>query len=420
MKTIICFMLAVFSQIGILHANSECTDAEEAFRITFTNGVLVSSESALLSKDELRKTYGSSHSGQEIEYDLAYNYTHGPFTDMVQAADQHLSQYSHEVLLWLHGVGVIPDWFLQMQQRLLQAAYVANAPELTDHVAKYRDAVLQGRKVLIVAHSQGNFYANQAHQILASSQPAIPMASIGIVSVASPANQVAGGGSHVTHHRDVIQFVPGSLATNWTLTDLATGLPADDLGFVEAHAFTGTYLSHGYDVQGQLLMLVAATLSSLQDPPSVAGSGPVTATLTWDTGQSDVDLHIFEPGGAHVFYAQLQGESGVLDVDNVTGIGPEHYYTDCNQLQVGSYRFGVNYYFDHTKESLSDPSRPVTATVLLGTPGNSSTTSVTLSQHLGNAGNGSPTLIGEIQVSRISDPGNPNRDGQLSYDIVTY
>ncbi len=69
------------------------------------------------------------------------------------------------------------------------------------------------------------------------------------------------------------------------------------------------------------------------------------ATLTWD-GVGDVDLHTTEPDGSQVFYAHPLSRTGYLDMDNVTGYGPEHYYASCNpeNLQEGTYRISLANY----------------------------------------------------------------------------
>jgi hypothetical protein len=49
-------------------------------------------------------------------------------------------------------------------------------------------------------------------------------------------------------------------------------------------------------------------------------------TLIWDTA-ADIDLHVVEPGGSHIYWAQRQGKKGgELDVDDTDGFGPENIY----------------------------------------------------------------------------------------------
>ena len=45
-------------------------------------------------------------------------------------------------------------------------------------------------------------------------------------------------------------------------------------------------------------------------------------TLTWNT-LADIDLHVIEPSGAHVYWERRNGVTAFLDVDNTTGFGPE-------------------------------------------------------------------------------------------------
>jgi len=417
-KIVILFILCTFS-CNSAFAEQNCLAAPEKFHVVFGNGILTTVQGASDSRDKLRFNLGTSYAGQDIDYDLAYNFTIGPFSDLIQSLDQQLAQYTSQTLQWLYGIGVIPDWFNDLQQQLLNAEYQINAPELTAHVEKFREAILQGQKVLVVSHSQGNFYVNQAKQILSSEQPSVPMESFGIFGVATPANNVGGeGGPYLTNHRDVILFVPSSLSSNWTLRNTADNSIADDRGRVLAHSFVDTYMSGSFDVRPALLDGIKQGLNSLQDPPFVAGSGPITALMTWDLGNNDVDLHIYEPDGGHVYYSNLQGTSGFLDVDNTSGFGPEHYFTDCNQLQVGEYIFGVNYYDDHDDENDTLPARPVTSVVTLTTPTGTRTFTATLNDDIQSAGNNSSKRVGKIIVEKIVDPGNPNRDGKLKYTIA--
>lgn len=70
----------------------------------------------------------------------------------------------------------------------------------------------------------------------------------------------------------------------------------------------------------------------------------MTVTLTWDL-QPDQDMHIFEPDGVHVFYGNKRGQVGELDLDDTSGYGPEHYYTDCQKIKVGTYIVKVHGFY---------------------------------------------------------------------------
>lgn len=68
--------------------------------------------------------------------------------------------------------------------------------------------------------------------------------------------------------------------------------------------------------------------------------------LTWDTDQTDVDLHVWDSDNAHTYYAQKTGIPGAeLDVDDVDGYGPEHF--TMQSAQAGNYVVKVRYYSAH-------------------------------------------------------------------------
>ena len=59
------------------------------------------------------------------------------------------------------------------------------------------------------------------------------------------------------------------------------------------------------------------------------GTGQFSATLSWDT-MTDVDLHVVEPSGYHIYYREQKrrGPTALLDADNTIAYGPENVFTD--------------------------------------------------------------------------------------------
>ena len=65
--------------------------------------------------------------------------------------------------------------------------------------------------------------------------------------------------------------------------------------------------------------------------------------LSWDSDNTDLDLHVVSPDGQHVFYgARVAPNGGSLDVDVTTGFGPEIFATP-SPVQ-GAYHVFVNYF----------------------------------------------------------------------------
>ncbi len=99
-----------------------------------------------------------------------------------------------------------------------------------------------------------------------------------------------------------------------------------------------------------------------------ASVASLTVTLTWGQDNSDVDLHVLEPGadGRHIYYNNMGygSNSPYLDIDNTHGFGPEHYYATEGMTLPGStnlygtYQIRVNYYADH--DSNTDQTQPIT------------------------------------------------------------
>ncbi|MBI2572153.1 MAG: DUF2135 domain-containing protein [Candidatus Schekmanbacteria bacterium] len=65
--------------------------------------------------------------------------------------------------------------------------------------------------------------------------------------------------------------------------------------------------------------------------------------LSWDTDNTDLDLHVITPDGQHCYYGERVLENGAaLDVDVTTGYGPEIFSTPAPQ--PGAYLVYVNLY----------------------------------------------------------------------------
>ncbi|MDR2179359.1 MAG: DUF2135 domain-containing protein [Synergistaceae bacterium] len=74
--------------------------------------------------------------------------------------------------------------------------------------------------------------------------------------------------------------------------------------------------------------------------------------LTWDTDNTDIDLHVIDPDGEEAFYGHpLSSLGGRVSPDNTTGYGPEEY--SLKVARPGKYRVEVNFY-GHSQQVLSD------------------------------------------------------------------
>jgi hypothetical protein len=272
----------------------------------------------------------------DTEFVLACNPTSGYIGDLWVAVKQGLENDFERFYRYLSNVEPMPDF---MQTAYARAASNVNvvailtSPTTLNHIALYKRKILEGRKVVLVAHSQGNFYANRAWINMTSTE----QHSLGIVSVGNPDSKVADGRPYTTLTNDII------------IRPILFSLPANTsnggftLADVTGHRFVESYLAAGSNSRTRILGHLRSAIETVESPTAGAGDGIITVTLTWGS-QPDVDLHVFEPNGNHVYYGNRSGQAGFLDVDDVTGFGPEHYYAACTTLQPGTYRVGVNYF----------------------------------------------------------------------------
>lgn len=355
---IIVMLLAV---ANVAHAD-QCLQEDAGAAVFHVNGVATDEADAFANLEELRLALGKQLGGLRVRYDLSYNYTHHVILDLLQAATQLGLQFTSKVMQWMSGAPEIPDWLANILKRALQGAYPLVASELNDHVDKYRDALWQGRRVLLVAHSQGNLYANQAYEVLRHRHPELLQGgSVGMYGVATPASNVLGASApYLTNNRDFISLTPGALADNITMRHAADGtpVPALDAGgptLIRAHSFVDSYLSPAYNLRPKMLQDMRSLMGGLARPAASSGDGPVSVTLSWGSNH-DLELVVYEPDGRFV-NAQFsngpgspameppRGRAGYIFPDARHG-GQERYLTSCNQLAQGEYLLGAQYIAD--------------------------------------------------------------------------
>lgn len=390
------FLLIAFSIISEFDAHaSYCTKKTHVF---FGNGMFNDQEMAQLSSDCLKDRFIQSGALDQDQwnFDVSYNHDEKLFS-IFQVFRQREGERTAKFWGWISGLSIAPEWFRTLAIDLatrgdLQAA-VSDA-DLRRHIQNYKRVIMEGGRVLVVGHSQGNLYANAAHTNLANDPDRIAMNAFGLVAVATPSGRVADGGPHITRTDDLVinsvrLFYPDTLPGN--VSNTANGSDW------KHHNFVDSYLDG--DVSGPLIVdRVFAVADSLAWPEPRMGSGPLTVTMNWG-GQPDVDLHIYEPSGQHVYYASPHGTSGYLDYDDVSGYGPEHYYVvSCDRLETGLYRVGLNYY---------QGSGPETAHVMIQAGEVVKDYTVSLPAAEGRAGDSNPEPVATISVE--GDPVNGYR-----------
>ena len=414
---------------------------ERETKIYFANGVLVpDDEDATVAflRHQYKRTLESAEQGQIFTFLSAYNPTSGLYADVIEVVNQKLAEAgianqglsalqllqllraallntgdaevansmytAEEILRYLAlTIGVNENIIASITPRFLenimtaiiaaQAREIANIRSVESRHSNFYTSDLQaGKRVFVIAHSQGNLFANVSLTSAATSLPGAAD-SLAMIGVASPAARQFRSSFYRTANDDLVILVLSRIATVLPANiDNDPGIP-NDFRSIWSHFFVQDYMKNSQlpsrrDIDAELTRLA----STVPFPTLEAGEGAIRATLTWDA-QPDVDLHAFEPGGSHVYYGSRRGSSGFLDVDDVTSFGPENYFVACNKIELGTYRIGVNYYRG---------SAPSTATVslFLGDGRIPSPKTLTLPIARGVGGDDSPQILFTIGVTQ--------------------
>lgn len=143
----------------------------------------------------------------------------GIFTDEAHAGDNKVALQKYFPKTY-HNEPLTIDFLLNQTHKALDLTDVAIQKTFegvdmwdTDFLKILTDASAQVKtqKLLIVSHSQGNFYGNNFYKVVTDDGD-VSKNSIGVYGVASPASSVAGEGRHLTSSTDkVIAFLVGNM-----------------------------------------------------------------------------------------------------------------------------------------------------------------------------------------------------------------
>ena len=162
-------------------ASAACV--ENGSTVVYINGIFTSVDSARQDLENLQGQYFKLTKTKEVTFINGYNPSHlAGAGDITHAAAQTLnsSVSGHDlttILLQVH-------------------------PQITT------------RKLVLVGHSQGAFYANEMYQYLLAHGS--PRAAVGVYHVGTPASAVAGGGTYITSSNDTIINAARAIASSAT------------------------------------------------------------------------------------------------------------------------------------------------------------------------------------------------------------
>ncbi|MCK4996725.1 hypothetical protein KAS08_00330 [Candidatus Pacearchaeota archaeon] len=194
MKKLILLLIVILS----IYANIGAE--EKKFAIFFANGMFTSPAKANAAKKEIERRINSELSpGIDIKYDILYNHNENAFTQVAQVAEQEgfLDRILEEPSLLKNVLYSVLMGQIQKNEINIDGSTYIVDEDLAGHIEIIQKELDEGRIVIEVSHSQGNFYANETHQILSNE-------NFHIVSVGNPDNYVGGNGDYVTLTNDTV------------------------------------------------------------------------------------------------------------------------------------------------------------------------------------------------------------------------
>lgn len=215
-----------------------CEDAN--VEIFFGNGMFNSRLAATAGSRALEKRL---HKEKILPEDqlvgLAYNTNEPALIQLLQVARQKDAEKSARFYLWLADLSLAPDFFrkdaIKVAQQIHAEAY-AKDHDHYEQLEQYEDRIAKGAVLTVVAHSQGNFYANAAWRAIKAKTG--QESRFSIVGVATPTNSTESGGPHTTLTQDqvinAVRLLRESLPANVTNSQAS----------VSGHEFVSQYV-HG-------------------------------------------------------------------------------------------------------------------------------------------------------------------------------
>ncbi len=238
----------------------------------FANGMFNSVEAAEMSRKQVSRI-------AKRPVKLSYNFSETAILQLIQVAEQKDFELKKVFWQWLADEMEVfeiiasnaPGGFLSATRAKMlelavlydQALYVMDA-DLRSHVKAYSEDLGKGRHVSVVAHSQGNFYANSAGELLNDSG-----GRYRVMGVAVPASRVYGDGPYMTLEEDkvmaAVRIAKGALPAN-----VSTGSPTPS-GHEFAHYAKGgdTFNLFEEELESILWDNLATGLSNNSGGPSI-------------------------------------------------------------------------------------------------------------------------------------------------------
>ncbi|NIF71863.1 hypothetical protein F3J16_16960 [Burkholderia sp. Ap-962] len=355
----------------------DANKCQSPYLIFFSNGILNALDDMVAARNVLKSKIGTSFNEVPIDYANLQNKTGGIVDDLTRVYKQKLSENANlnwtiltRAIIGL-SAGMDPSLFSQAQQAVNEvnaanagriAGDVSTTTAYADanvqtQVAQVSDAILKdGKRVLIVSHSQGVLYSNSVYQKVTAIAGVKPD-NIKVVGVGNPAAKILGAGSYVTSDSDAVIGALRLATGNVLPSNVSIPFNPDD---ISGHLFLKTYINPALPAEAMIMSGIYSALKQISEPEvtydwivkqriSIAGGlmgGETDATFI--PNQSCAGIFIAyaycNPGGTADFLRNAAGNSFdptkqfyAAEADKVVSrLSP--YSADASNTDSGLYR----------------------------------------------------------------------------------
>lgn len=162
---VVLILLTGYSLQAFISSNF-CTEQKVGMVVVFSNGIMDTDKDMSQSLIRIVLLLNSKLSSEEfskLKFNLARNKSYGLLKDLYESAKQKLGSDNTIISFW-RWVGnqkTMPKVLRESARRLVikfDFSTQVASKDLANQIALYRTSILEGNKVLVVSHSQGNFF----------------------------------------------------------------------------------------------------------------------------------------------------------------------------------------------------------------------------------------------------------------------
>lgn len=268
-------LIIIVNNLSYAYAINDVDCNDLRIKLYYSNGMFSSDDDTYITSKELQR-YLNSHNHQSLEkLDLdkpptvLYNTNEKLLLQLTQVLSQKNTELAKSFWKFLSNIDTAPEEFkiiVKNAVRLIQLSEYLTDSDLTKHVGMLLNEINFKNQVLIISHSQGNFYSNAAFEYIEKSEPIND--KIKIVAVATPSNHVAGKGLYFTLFSDgIITAIPFSLPPN--IKNINSGLFDHELinHYLKGNP-SGEKIFEGITITANKFPK-AENLSKWQEPPNL-------------------------------------------------------------------------------------------------------------------------------------------------------